>query len=37
MEKLSKLADILEKNIDKDAELISTEMGKPLKEAKEEI
>ncbi|KRX03570.1 Aldehyde/histidinol dehydrogenase [Pseudocohnilembus persalinus] len=37
MEKLQKLAEIVEDNMEEDAKLMSTEMGKPYKESIEEI
>jgi succinate-semialdehyde dehydrogenase/glutarate-semialdehyde dehydrogenase len=36
-DRLNKLAEILEKNIDKFAKCLTTEMGKPIKEAKSEV
>jgi succinate-semialdehyde dehydrogenase/glutarate-semialdehyde dehydrogenase len=36
-ERLYKLADVLEKNLDKFAKCLTTEMGKPIKEAKGEV
>jgi len=36
-EKLNKLGDVLDKNVDKIAKTITTEMGKPIKESRAEV